>query len=434
MATKMEIRAGARLLGDALAGTVRSIEHVHLAIAERAFNAAGPSTAAVRATHDIITKSVYAAVSGANALLPRVGALAATASRRPGGDATSTSWSESGGTALALAALNGLRGDSIAEQYPELALSMSIRDPARRIDVELTGGGVAAAFSDATHRLAVFVHGLCETDGSWQQEDAGPGVTSWSYGSALQADLGLTPLYVRYNTGRRVVDNGRSLAELLERVVHNWPVAVEEIVFIGHSMGGLVVRSACHEADNGGRDWAAIVRHVVCLGTPHLGAPLERGVDAAVRFFASVPEVQPLARFLNDRSAGIKDLRHGLTYDPDTDHPDADRPDADLLRNRRSEVPFLPGATYHFVAATVTRSRHHPVAGALGDLLVRYSSAAGEGRHRRIGFELEHGVHLGGLNHFQLLHHPAVYEQLRQWLASPEHAHSSHHDRNVGAA
>ena len=40
---------------------------------------------------------------------------------------------------------------------------------------------------------------------------------------------GWTPVYVRYNTGRRISENGRSLAELLEETVADWPVDVEEI-------------------------------------------------------------------------------------------------------------------------------------------------------------------------------------------------------------
>jgi len=49
-------------------------------------------------------------------------------------------------------------------------------------------------------------------------------------------------------------------------------------------------------------------------------------------------------------------------------------------------------------------------------VLVPFRSASGDGPARRLAFEPEHGMHLGGANHLQLLNHPRVYEQLRRWL------------------
>ena len=59
-------------------------------------------------------------------------------------------------------------------------------------------------------------------------------------------DLGYTPVFVRFNTGRHISENGASLAALLDELVADWPVEVERIAIVGHSMGGLVARSACH--------------------------------------------------------------------------------------------------------------------------------------------------------------------------------------------
>ena len=39
-----------------------------------------------------------------------------------------------------------------------------------------------------------------------------------------------------------------------------------------------------------------------------------------------------------------------------------------------------------------------------------------ESRRRRIPFEIDNGLRLGGLTHFDLLSHPAVYDQMRAWL------------------
>src|SRR5215213_7570954 len=78
----------------------------------------------------------------------------------------------------------------------------------RRVDVAVDG--LLAAFPDATSRLAVFVHGLGETGAAW----------GWrgkrTYGERLQDELSFTPLFVRYNTGRHVSENGRELARLLD--------------------------------------------------------------------------------------------------------------------------------------------------------------------------------------------------------------------------
>jgi hypothetical protein len=112
---------------------------------------------------------------------------------------------------------------------------------------------------------------------------------------------------------------------------------------------------------------------------------------------------------VNLRSVGIKDLRYGSCIEEDWLDHDPD----ELLRCRCGEVPFLPNATYCFVAATL----RPPLGTLVGDLLVMRGSASGSGRTRRIPFEIDNGRHLDGLNHFQLLNHPSVYEQIRAWLS-----------------
>jgi pimeloyl-ACP methyl ester carboxylesterase len=246
----------------------------------------------------------------------------------------------------------------------------------------------------------VFVHGLCETDEAWQLGSERP------YGARLRDELGYTPLYLRYNTGLRISDNGRRLAELLDEVVREWPLAVEEIALVGHSMGGLVARSACHY----GGAWCRSARHVFCLGSPHLGAPLERGANALGYALNRLPETRPVAKLVNGRSVGIKDLRFGSCVEEDWCDCDPD----EFLRDRCTEVPFLDCATYYFVGATLSSRKESLV----GDLLVQFPSASGNGKKRRIPFEVDKGMHLPRANHLQLLNHPAVYEQLVSWLSA----------------
>jgi pimeloyl-ACP methyl ester carboxylesterase len=311
---------------------------------------------------------------------------------------------------MALAAVNGYVGDVLADVGSPLALDMAIR--LRGEDVAPERDALAAAFPDASPRLAVFVHGLVETEDSWWLPPIGRGAgVRRSYGERLHDELGYTPLVLRYNTGRHISDNGRALSELLDAVVREWPVAVEEITLVGHSMGGLVARSACHCGEEDGLAWTDHVRHVFTLGSPHLGADLEKGVSVLGWALGRLPETRPFARLVNRRSVGIKDLRYGAIAESDWRGHDPD----ELLHDRCGDVPFLPGATYCFIGATVSPA---PVGRALGDLLVRLPSASGRGRagRRSIPFEAANGRRLEGLTHFDLLNHPAVYDQIAAWM------------------
>jgi pimeloyl-ACP methyl ester carboxylesterase len=203
-------------------------------------------------------------------------------------------------------------------------------------------------------------------------------------------------------------------SDLLSAVVANWPTVVAEIALIGHSMGGLIARSGCQGGQQAGASWVPAVRHVVCLGSPHLGAPLEKGVAVLSRALAGVAETRPLASLLNERSAGIKDLRHG--YLTEDDWRDCD-PDSCRL-DHRSPIELLPNASHYAVAATVTRDPSHPVGRVVGDVLVLPASAHGvstDGRH--IPFPAENRRQFGGLHHLHLLNHPDIYEAIRHWLA-----------------
>jgi pimeloyl-ACP methyl ester carboxylesterase len=400
-----EIRSLAELAAASIAKPAAVTRDVHLAVSERVFGALGPLGAPVRQIHDGISKASYSGINGA------LGVPVSAAGRGLAGAAGSSASAplvDSTVGGLALGALNGLAGDRLARDHPELALELNIRRHGREIETD--SASLAAAFPDATGSVAVFVHGLCETDEAWRLA-TGRGERT-AYGARLRDELGYTPVFVRYNTGLHVSDNGRQLAALLEQVCVNWPVEVDEIALIGHSMGGLVGRSACHYGDRAEHLWTYRVRHVVCLGTPHLGAPLERAANVAGWTLNRLPETRPFGDlFLNGRSAGIKDLRFGSCTEEDWRDCDPD----EFLRDRCREVPFLKSATYYFIGATLTQ-RPDGVGGLVGDLLVHYPSASGSGRRRRIPFESENGRHLGGAHHLELLNHPAVYDQIRTWL------------------
>jgi pimeloyl-ACP methyl ester carboxylesterase len=389
---------------------------MHSGIAARTFAAVGPSAAAVRATHDVIAAAAYQSVG---ALLDR-GAVAAggVAARR----STGRGLDESPAARVALAILNGAHGDLVARKAPALALQMTVRVAGQ--DVSLDPDAMRDAFPDATDRLVVFLHGLTETEGAWCfQAERHHGRRDVNYGTLLRRDLGLTPVFLRYNSGLHVSDNGRILDDLLGALVDAWPVQVQDLVIIGHSMGGLLARSALHQAGGGtetARAWTRLVRDTITLGTPHLGAPLERGVHTLTHRLARLPETRAMSRVLAARSAGIKDLRRGTLVADDWAERDLDAPD----RAPHTHVPLHDGARHYVVVATLSSNPSTRSAHLVGDLLVPPRSAIGDtGDDERLAFPADHVHHIGHRHHFHILNDPHVYEQIRRWLVDrPEGA------------
>ena len=378
-----EARALGELGARGAGGFTELIRDTHEAIASRAFGAA-PAAAGARMVHDGISRAVYAGVRAAVAGVVQAGGLVA--------EAHGATVSDSPRGRMLIGAVNGAWGDLLAEQASPLAIDMHVPD------LERVRAG-------ATPRLAVFVHGLCETEEAWRLGAD----RSEPYPERLRREFGSTPLLVRYNTGLHISDNGRRLAELLDAIVAGWPGGVDEIVLVGHSMGGLVGRSACHQASERGLTWVRRMRHVFSLGSPLNGADLEKAANVAGWALGRLPETRAFARALNRRSAGIKDLRYGnLTEDC---WADAD-PD-ELLKDRRCDVPWLEDVQHTFIAATLSADPDHPLGRLGGDLLVRRPSAWAGGQQGEHGqFRLDSSHAIGPANHFVLLNHPDVYEQI----------------------
>ena len=398
-----ELRALSALGFEELRSFPGAIRDMHLGIAQRAFRGVGPAGRPVQVVHDELSRRAYEAIRSGAALLGRT-ADAAIEREGIGRDAQLSSTRR--GSAL-IAALNGLSGDRLERSGSDLHQPASVRVDGEA--VALNTSSLEAAFPDATDRLVVFLHGLMGTEFYWDWGAANPGDT---YGARLASDLGCTPVYLRYNTGLHVSENGRSVAALLEQLVQAWPVEVRELALVGHSMGGLIARSASHQGSESGQSWTERVGHVISLGTPHHGAPLEQGAHLAAAALYSLPETRMLGAFLRRRSAGIRDLRHGSLVDEDWRGRD---PDA-LRAAACKEVPLLDGATHCFVSATITSSPRHPLGRLLGDILVLTPSATGRGRTRRIPFKPEHGHHVSPAHHLALLNHPEVYQRLHGWL------------------
>jgi pimeloyl-ACP methyl ester carboxylesterase len=296
-----------------------------------------------------------------------------------------------------LSALNGVWGDHLAKTANPLAIGMSLR---------IAGLPYEAALQAPTGRVVVMVHGLAMNDLQWLHR-------GHEHGQMLARELGFSPVYLHYNTGRHVSQNGREFAALLESMVAAWPVPVEELVIVCHSMGGLVARSAC--AVGADQRWMNALTKLVFLGTPHHGAPLERGgrlVDALLEFS---PYAAPLARLGKARSAGITDLRFGNLQDADWQHRDRHA----QTHDDRVPTPLPTGVQSFLVAATQGETARGLRSTVVGDGLVPLASALGEHANPALALKVPKGQQLvvTSADHWDLLSHGEVSAQLRRWLA-----------------
>ncbi|MCL4744483.1 MAG: GPI inositol-deacylase [Burkholderiaceae bacterium] len=307
-----------------------------------------------------------------------------------------------------LAALNGVLGDYLFETGNPLAIPMSLRKGGRVLEIE--SRALASAYSGSSGKLVVLVHGLCMNDLQWARN-------GHDHGAALAARLGRTPLYLHYNTGVHVSTNGRALSDLLESVLGQWPEPIDQIEIVAHSMGGLVARSAYHYGTNAGRVWTRRLGKIVFLGTPHHGAPLERGGHWIDMILGATRFTAPFTRLGAIRSAGITDLRHGNVLDEQWQGHDrfARVPDASRLH-----LP-LPDAVECFAIAASAGDKPGSLRGKLiGDGLVPVNSALGRHRERAraLSFPRSHRWIGYGMNHMDLLGRREVCDRIVRWLAS----------------
>jgi len=300
-----------------------------------------------------------------------------------------------------LAAVNGILGDHLAATQNPLAIPMRLRRHGRPISLKRTD--LQAAVLRPAGKVLVLVHGLCMNDLQWTRRGR-------DHAATLAQDLGWTPVHLHYNSGLHISTNGRGFAELMETLLQQWPVPVRDIAIVGHSSGGLVSRSAYRYGTTAGHRWPRRVRRLVFLGTPHHGSALER-IGNLVNVGLSISRYSaPLARIGSIRSAGITDLRYGYLRDEDWRGSDRFRHSPD----RRQPVP-LPKRVRCFTIAASMGSDH-----AIGDGLVSVDSALGRHQHPSLtlAFAARDQWVGHGLNHWDLLDHPAVYKRMRSWLAS----------------
>ncbi len=309
----------------------------------------------------------------------------------------------------AISALNAWIGDFLARSENGLQQQMAFYRNNRPLDC-------TAIPCDRGSRFCVLVHGLGGNESQWRFELDG---RLTDYAEQLEHHLGFTPLYLRYNTGRRISENGALFARLLEQLCGRSEGPPVQIVLIGHSMGGLVIRSACHQAAEQKLRWVSSLSHAIYIGSPHLGAPLEKAANIAGNLLGmfDTTATQVIRDVLHSRSEGIKDLRYGnlveedwLEYDPD-----------ELLHNRRVPVPWLESVTHCRIAGAIGSSADHPVSRIFGDAMVRRQSAEGyDQRGCEPGLRPTDPGHLcvvSGLSHLGLARNPEVSKQVESWIS-----------------
>ena len=361
-----------RLAVDAVLGVTNLVEAVHRTVTDAPLPIG--KTRGGRTTG--ITGFVYQSVRGVTRVVGS-GADAMFASlAAKGGDDPSSPEREA-----VLAVLNGVFGDYLAATGNPLAIPMNVRKAGTRVPLERDA--LASVFGQPASDVVVLLHGLCMNDLMWLRD-------GHDHGAALARDLGCTPVYIHYDTGRYIAENGRELDALMQALVDAWPGPVDRIAIVGHSMGGLVARAAMESASQEGHTWIGHVDSLVFLGTPHQGAPLERA-GAWIDYLIGIsPYTAPFARLGKLRSAGIQDLRHGLQ----TDTPLPTQVKSYAIAASTQKVPSVAGGRIR------------------GDGLVPVRSAFG------IAMRKTHRYVAYGTGHLELLSSRAVYERMRAWIAA----------------
>jgi pimeloyl-ACP methyl ester carboxylesterase len=392
-----DVRGFSRLAIDATLGLTRLVETMHHNIARLP----GPLGKFSQEPTRGITGLVYRSIRGTTRLVGGgidglLGRLLPLLEQEP--------IASSGKREAVLAALNGVLGDHLAASGNPLAIPMQLRRNGQPL--KLTAGDLAAGIPAPTGKILLLVHGLCMNDLQWQRN-------GHDHGAALAA-AGYTPLYLHYNSGRHVSQNGRELAGMLERLLHAWPVPVERLTIVGHSMGGLVARSACHCGKLAGHGWLKSMRQMVFLGTPHHGAPLERGGNWVNVILELSPYTAALARLAKIRSAGITDLRHGSIVDQDWRHGDRFA----HAGSKRGGISLPQGVQCFAIGATLSKPGGSPGKRLAGDGLVPLHSALGrqkDGSGELVFPDSQQWIGYG-MNHMDLLDDAGVHEQLLKWL------------------
>lgn len=247
-----DLRGAGRLITDAVHGIVDLVEAVHHSIitfggllggskSKRTSGITGMVYSNIRSTTGLVGQ-------GIEVVLAKLSFLEKEKGSSPEREAV-------------LSALNGVVGDHLEKTQNPLALPMQLRTNGKSLSSE--DPSFSELLRQSNGKIALLIHGSCLNDLQWLRQ-------GHDHGSALSKDLGYLPIYLRYNTGRHISENGRDCANLLETFTAQLPQSIE-LIIIGHSMGGLVARSACNYGTMANHKWRRHLQKMIFLATPHHG-------------------------------------------------------------------------------------------------------------------------------------------------------------------
>jgi len=301
--------------------------------------------------------------------------------------------------------LNGVIGDFMEEKDNPLKITMQFRHQGKSIS--LNKKDLEKVYPNINGRILLMVHGSCMNDIQWTRN-------KHNHGTELAKELDKTPIFLHYNSGRHISTNGQNFNKLLEKLVHNWPLPVEELIIMGHSMGGLVTRSALHYGMEQQKFWTKHVKKIIFLGTPHHGASLERAGNYLEALLRAVPYSKPFAQLGKIRSAGITDLRYGNLVDEDW----RDNNRFKLQSDTRNHIPLNKNIEYYCIAGNIRKTTDSVISKLVGDYLVDIKSALGQHKNhdRNLNFKQQNTWIADRCTHIDLLSDDGIYNKIKEWL------------------
>ncbi len=395
--TSIDIQAASRLTIDGVKGIVDIVEAMYYTISRFGGvlgNSKQRRTTGITGMVFRIIRNVLGLVGvGIDALLGKLSLIINDKESSPGREAV-------------LAALNGVLGDYLAKKKNLLAISMQLHIGGKKVNTE--SPEFLASLQKSNGKIVILVHGSCMNDIQWHRNNH-------DHGKALANDFGYLPIYLYYNTGLHISENGREFANLLESFIDQIPKSTE-LIIIAHSMGGLIARSACYYGKLSEYKWVIQLRKIIFLGTPHHGAPLEQAGNWIDNILEISPYSKPFSRLGKIRSAGITDMRYSNLLDEDWKGRDR----FELTGDPRTPVPLPNYVQCYTIAATLGKDSSKLGDNIVGDGLVPLNSALGRHKNPKMNllFPESHQWIGRNMKHLDLLNHPDVYERIRKWVAT----------------
>lgn len=302
-------------------------------------------------------------------------------------------------------ALNGVIGDYLEEKENPLKITMQFRHQSKTIKND--SKNLNSTYPAINGKILIMVHGSCMNDMQWTRKEH-------NHGLELAKELDKTPIYLYYNSGRNISTNGKNFNILLEELITHWPVPIEELVIVAHSMGGLVTRSAAYYGKQKQKAWIKHLKKIVFLGTPHHGTPLERTGNYLDVTLESFPYTKPFARLAKIRSAGVTDLRYGNIIDEDWQKNDRFK----LNGDQRENIPLPKKVACYSIAAAIGKETSPISSRILGDTLVDVESALGihKNSSKNLHFKKENTWIAYESSHLDLLNNINIYNKIKKWI------------------